>query len=63
VELLLPLLLLDLELLSRLLLADIGGWRLRGALLLLHAQLERVLLLLPLQLILLQCPRPGFLGA
>jgi hypothetical protein len=63
VELLLPLLLLDLELLSRLLLADIGGRRLRGALLLLHAQLERILLLLPLQLVLLQCPRPGFLSA
>ena len=63
VELLLPLLLLDLELLSRLLLADIGGRRLRGALLLLHAQLERILLLLPLKLILLQCPCPGFLGA
>jgi hypothetical protein len=59
VELLLPLLLLDLELLSRLLLADVAGRLLRGALLLLHAELERILLLLPLQLMLLQCPRSG----
>lgn len=63
VELLLPLLLLDLEPSSCLLLADIPGRRLRGAQLLLHAQLKRILLLLPLQLVLLQCPRSGVLGA
>jgi hypothetical protein len=63
VELLLPLLLVDFELLARLLLARVGGWRLRGPLLLLHLQLECVLLLLPLQLMLLQRPRARILGA
>jgi len=63
VQLLLPLLLVDLELLSGLLLARIGRRRLRGTLLLLHAQLERILLLLPLQLMLLQRPRARILGA
>jgi hypothetical protein len=63
VELLLPLLLLDLELLPRLLLANIRGRFLRAALLLLHAELKRILLLLPLQLMLLQCPRAGVFGA
>ena len=62
-ELPLPLLLLDLELPSRLLLAGIRRRRLRGPLLLLlHAQLERILLLLPLQLILLQGLRAGIIG-
>jgi hypothetical protein len=56
VQLLLPLLLIDLELPRLLLLAQVGGRRLRGALLLLHVQLERILLLLPLQLVLLQSP-------
>lgn len=63
VKLPLPLLLVDLELLSGLLLARIGGRRLRGALLLLHAQLQLILLLLPLQLMLLQRPRARILGA
>jgi hypothetical protein len=56
VQLLLPLLLIDLELPRLLLLAQIGGRGLRGTLLLLHVQLERILLLLPLQLVLLQSP-------
>ena len=63
VKLLLPLLLIDFELLSGLLLACIGRWGLRGALLLLHAQLECILLQLQLQLMLLQRPRPRILGA
>jgi hypothetical protein len=62
-KLLLPLPLVDLELLSGLLLARIGGWCLRGTLLLPHAQLQLILLLLPLQLMLLQRPRARILGA
>lgn len=52
VQILLPLLLIDLKLLRRLLLLRAGGRRLNGTSLLLHAQLQRVLLLLPLQLML-----------
>jgi hypothetical protein len=63
VQLLLPLLLIDLELPCLLLLARVGGSGLRGALLLLHAQLESILLLLPLQLVLLQRPRARVVGA
>ncbi len=63
VKLLLALLLLDFKLLSGLLLARIGGRCLRGALLLLHAQLDCILLLLPLQLMLLQRPRARIFGA
>ena len=63
VQLLLALLLVDLKLPCLLLLPRVAGRNLRSALVLLHAQLERVLLLLPLQLVLLQSPRARVLGA
>jgi hypothetical protein len=61
-QLLLPLLLINLELLRCLPLAQAGGRRLHGALLL-QAQLERFLLLLPLQLVLLQRPSASIVGS
>ncbi len=56
-QLLLPLLLVDLELLESLLAPRFRRWLLRAALLLKHAQLQCVLLLLALQLILLERAR------
>lgn len=60
---LLPLALSGLHSLQRLFLPRVRGRRSGCALLLVHPQLQRFLLLLALQLVLLQCTRPGILGS
>ena len=63
VQFLLPLLLIGLHLAERLLLPRIRGRVVQPALVLLHAQLQRILLLLTLQLVLLQRPCSRIVGA
>lgn len=62
-KLLLPLPLLDLQLLARLALLGSARGGLQAAMLLLHAQTQRILLLLAHQLLLVQATRPRLLGA
>lgn len=62
-EVLLPLLLVDLQPLELLAFSRTGRRRLQAALLLLHAKLQRILMLLPHHLMLLQRPRSGFVRA
>ena len=62
-QLLLPYLLVRPQLFLRLLLPGIRRRGLHRALLLLHAQLKRLLVLLPLQLMLLERPRARIVGA
>ncbi len=62
-KLLLPLPLLDLQLLARLALLGSARGGLQAAMLLLHAQTHRILLLLAHQLLLVQATRPRLLGA
>ncbi len=62
-ELLLPLLLVDLQPLELLAFSRTGRRRLQAALLLLHAKVQGLLLLLPHDLMLLQRPRSGLVRA